>query len=186
MLGALLGFLNVWLGIWRDGRKKSADSTYLAVRLTVILEAYAAACADLISRNNMAEIWINDDLPRWDIRLPTLTAFPDDGDGWKALDPNLASECLGLRNKIDGSQGMISETIEHDEMEIGRSVQMQASERGLEAWSLAQRLRKAHRLRPVELVFRYDDFLKKEIERAKAREKRRNRDEEDIVVVPAA
>lgn len=184
IVAAALGFLNYGHALWKDRRKNRADGAYLAMRLAIVLEAYAEACADLVSRNDMAGQQVRGELPDWETRLPVLQPFPEDDEGWKALDPNVAGECLGLANKINGSQGFVSEMIEHDEHGIGRKVEMQACERGIEAWSLAEKLRITHRLRPVYLVFKYNEYLAKVYRKAKAAEEKRNRSAIDLLNEP--
>lgn len=159
VLGALLGFLNIWIGIWRDGRKKSADSTYLAMRLAVILEAYTEACTNLLSRNQSAWLAPDGDFPEWETLFPKLPSYPEDGDGWKAMPPHLASACLNLHSRVAGSQSLIREVVEHDEKGIHRAVSKEACARGLEAWSLAVQLRSVGKLPSADTVFDFRGYL---------------------------
>lgn len=161
ILGASIGsaVLTSMFTLWRERGKRAQDATYLAMRLAVILEAFASACADLIMQNRSAPHFPEEQFPRWNVRLPSLEAFPEDGEGWKALGANEASDCLNLSSRIAGSQAIISSVAEHQEEEMERVVREQAWERGLEAWNLARRLRSSHGLHHIVPVFDYADHL---------------------------
>src|SRR5690242_8832741 len=100
--------------ICRERRHRTAQAAYLAMRLSVVLEAFAIACADLIRSNSVAEHLPEHEFPDWDIKLPKMPAFPEDGSGWVTLDRRLANRCLSLLNKRDDGQRLIYQQCEHD------------------------------------------------------------------------
>jgi hypothetical protein len=65
------------LALYRDQYQKESHAAYMAMRLAVTLEAHAAACLDLIARNDAEE-------PHPDGRftgnatLPLVAPYPDD------------------------------------------------------------------------------------------------------------
>src|SRR6185312_1037086 len=87
VVGAGLGtaIVQVLPAICRDIRHRKAHAAVMAVRLAVILEAYAAACLDLIARNNDAEAPPDEEYPYWETSLPELPAYPDDIEGWRTI-----------------------------------------------------------------------------------------------------
>jgi hypothetical protein len=133
----------------------------MAIRLAVILEAYAAACFDLISTNENAQHRPDERLPDWTVRLPELADYPDDAEGWRALDRQLAGRTLGFRNKVRESQGVIHDIIYFNDDAIGDSVDREATARGLEAWKLAADLRKKHKVEAAEKVWDYVEPLER-------------------------
>lgn len=132
------------------------------------LEGYAYACASLIAKNNSA-------LPREDghpdliITVPELPGYPDDADGWRAMDVKLAGRCLDLRNRIGGSQGLIYFVLDVDEDAVWDTVAEKVSERDLEAWSIARDLRRNYDLDKVDLVWDFLHFLEVTLKDAKGR-----------------
>lgn len=159
----------------RDFRERDARASHMAIHLAVGLEAYAAACYDLIAYNTNAEVPRDERLPNWKARLPDLTDFPNDPDGWRALDRQLAGRCLGFRNKVVESQGLINDIIYYNDDELGGTVEVEATARGLEAWRLAAALRRKHKVGAAEMVWNYIEHLERSEKRIKeAAEKRRN------------
>jgi len=142
------------------GRRQREDhAAYMAMRLAVILEAFARSCSDFIEANRNAYHQEDQEFPDWDATLPKLGSYPEDSDGWRAIDRNLAGRCLGLRNKIAESQGLISSVIEYSEDELGDTLDEHAAKRGLEAWQLAVELRKRSGVEEVEPDWDYADVL---------------------------
>lgn len=92
--------------------------------------------------------------------LPKLLPYPEETEGWHAIDLNLASRALNLRNRIDGSQGLIRSSIEYTPDELEHDLDEQAAARGLEAWDLAVALRKKHGLNQVELIWDFVDGMR--------------------------
>jgi hypothetical protein len=82
--------------IHRDHRQGKAQAAYMAMRLAVTLESYAVACCDFVGKNDVAEYDHERGHPDWDTTLPTLVPYPDDAEGWRAIDHDLAEKCLIL------------------------------------------------------------------------------------------
>lgn len=159
----------------RDNRERAARASHMAIRLAVGLEAYAAACHDLIAYNTNAEVHPEERLPNWKAQLPELAEFPADTEGWRALDRQLAGRCLSFRNKVAESQGLINETIYYNDDNIGDAVEVEATARGLEAWRLASALRRKHKVEAAEPVWDYIEHLERSEKRIEgAAEKRRS------------
>ena len=138
----------------------------MAMRLAVTQEFYASTCSEIISANDNADTPPDEEFPAWNVTLPTLPSYPDDTDGWRAIDRKLAGRCLNLRNKIDGSQGLIRSTIEFSEERLGDVLKAQAAERGKEAWDLAVALRRKHRIEQADTVWHFPDHLEQSLENA--------------------
>jgi hypothetical protein len=171
-------FVQGLLPIYRDHRQRRLQAAYMAMRLAVTLESYASACSDLISKNTDAPHHPDEEYPDWDVTLPELPPYPDDAEGWRAIDRKLAGRCLNLRNRIHGSQDFIRLTIEynHDD-EIYDTVRQHAASRGLEAWELAKALRQKHGIEEVDTLWDYAGSLKvvlREAEQAIKERRKRN------------
>lgn len=162
-LGAGAGTATVTFGLtlWREKVKRRADATYLALRLAVALEGFAGACADLIRDNQNAEPLPGEAYGPCKTKLPALAEYPEDGDGWKALDANSASACLHLRNQIAGSQSAIILALPHFGVDVEGCVQKEAIARALEAHALAVRLRQKYGLAMVTPAY---DYVKEIVE----------------------
>jgi len=150
VVGAGLGTAAVQalIPIFRDMYQRRRDAAYLALRLAVALESYAAACADLLNENDnsigKARAYLEE--PDLNPRLPPPPPYPDDQNGWRAIPSDLASRCLGFPNKICWSQAQIGFCIENYPVDLPRVIDKEASERGLEAWTLAVELRRTYHL----------------------------------------
>ena len=87
--------------IYRDSHHRKLQAAYMAMRLAVILEFYASACAHFIQENaNVQPPPPTEEFPEWTVELPELPAYPDDADGWRAIDRTLAGRCLNLRPRF--------------------------------------------------------------------------------------
>ncbi len=159
-----LGWLREW---WAVADKRKANGGYMALRLAVILEAYASACADAISGNQNAEQRPDEQYPDWTAQLPELPEYPDDTEGWRALPIKVAGRVLSLRNKVAGSQSIIDSVVEYSEDYLEEEYAEQAAERGLEAWNLAVELRRTYGLEEVDVVWSYAASLEHHLKRAK-------------------
>jgi hypothetical protein len=178
--GALLDFLKVVIGAGLGSgvatlllawRKHRADGTYLALRLAVNFEAYAKACATVVSDNEYPEHHPDHEFPNWITTLPEPPELPDDADGWKALDANEASAVLGFSMAIKDAQSVIYAIAEYTLHDVGESAQEEAARLGIQAWEIAKRLRVSHRLDPVARRFDYVMQLRREIVKADDRNK---------------
>ncbi|KAA2236962.1 hypothetical protein [Salinarimonas soli] len=148
--------------------KKRDVAGYLAMRLAVTLEAYASACQDLIAKNDNAEHLPDEQYPEWSVRLPELPPYPDDSDGWRALNRRLAARALEFRNRVAETQALIFGVLEYDEDDADDLVAEHACERGLEAYRLAVDLRKASGLDRAELVWNFPDLLEQKLVETRA------------------
>ncbi len=150
----------------------------MSLRLAVCLEAYAIACAHFISENTNAEQQpLNQDeqYPNWNVRLPQPPEFPDDPDGWLAIDRSLAGRCLNLPAKIQGSQSVIDSMVEHEQDDLYYTLDEEAAQRGLEAWRLAMELRRKQGVEPVETVWDYAAGMEGSLSSAQKRRAERAR-----------
>lgn len=139
--------------------KKKAHASYLALRLAILLEAYAYACATIIQKNGNAETRPDEQYPDWEVKLPPLPEYPDDAEGWRSLKLDLASRALALRNRIDGSQAIIDVTIEYAEHELEEELDGQFGARGMEAFQIAADLRRRYDLDAANLIYDFTDTL---------------------------
>lgn len=155
---------------YRHKRKKAA---YMAMRIAIILERYAATCLELIRKNHHAKLHCNEFSPQWDSALPALEVYPGDVAGWEALDRKLAGRCLSFRNKVQGSQAIIDSTWDYDVQSVGDTTKEHAAARGLEACELVAQLRRNNKIEKADLMHDYPHYLKKCDEEArKLRSKR--------------
>jgi len=178
--GGLIDFLKVVIGAGLGSgvatlllawRKYRVDGTYLALRLSVNFEAYAKACATVVSDNENPEHHPDEQFPNWISKLPEPPELPDDADGWKALNANDASAVLGFSMAIKDAQSVINGVGEYTPDDIGESAQEEAARLGLQAWEIASGLRATHRLTPVKQRFDYVAQLRSEIAKADERNK---------------
>jgi hypothetical protein len=162
--------------IYRDHRQRKSHAAYMAMRLAVTLEAYSAACLDLIERNGSEE-------PHPEGRftgnhlLPVVEPYPDDAEGWRAIDRKLAGRCLGLPLKIHADQVSIGWIGTYDEDEwdnAGSFINEKAAGCGLDAWELAKALRHKHKIETADSALNHADEFNEILKRAQ-----RLRTEED-------
>ena len=105
--------------IYRDRRTRRKQAAYMAMRLAVVMENFAWACANFIQDNHTARTPPDEEYPAWEIALPELLAYPEDADGWRAIAPKLAGRVFGLRNKLHESKSTIRNIIEFNKEELG-------------------------------------------------------------------
>ncbi len=162
--GIISAALTQAVGVGRDlhfeRRMRRTLATYHALRLAVILETYAYACASFITKNSNAPELPDYPYPAWNTDLPELAPYPAEADGWHAIDVKLAARALALRNRIVGSQGIIDGTAEYAEQDLEETLDEHAAARGQEAWALANDLRRAHKVPPFEPVWDFTEALK--------------------------
>ncbi|WNJ89189.1 hypothetical protein [Bosea sp. 685] len=139
-----------------ENRKRKFDATYVAIRVSVILEAYVSACDTHIRNRDVAH----------DIQgisaagdLPKLAEFPSNID-WRSCDSALATEVLGFPTRIEAAQ---SEAVRADWASNDYWVtHLEAVNLGVAAWDLAVRFRTRYRLAPNEMLTEVADALKKQ------------------------
>jgi hypothetical protein len=154
--------------VWRDRHQRKAQAAYMAMHLAVILEWYATACSELISRNERAQPPPDDEPTPVEAELPELPSYPSYPEGWRSIDRQLAGRCLNFPNKIHESRIAIEHAIEFlDYDEVGEGVTEQAAQRGLEAWKLATALRRRHGLEKAEVSWDYSKHLEETLSAAK-------------------
>jgi hypothetical protein len=163
------------------GRTKKALAGYHALRLAVILEGYAYACATFISENNNAQLRPEEQYPDWNAKLPDLLPYPEETEGWHAIDLKLAGRALDLRNHITGSQGMIGSTVEFCMHELGDILDEHGAERGQEAWTLAVDLRRKYGLAPFEPIWDFTETLERARRGAQSARYEREREQEELI-----
>jgi hypothetical protein len=168
-LGAGIGTAAVQgtLALWRDARVKKDHAGYLALRLAVSLESYASDCCDFIFDNASAQQGPDEQFPDWNALLPTLPNYPDDTEGWRAMNRTLVARCLNLPNKIHGSQGLIRSVVEFTmDNDLIDVLDEHAAARGVEAWDIAVALRAEYSLEKADMIFNYAEVLNKTLVRA--------------------
>lgn len=173
VLGAGLGSAAFQWGLTlhRDKRQRRFQASYMAMRLAVTLEFYASACSDLLSENSSAQHVPDHEYPDWDIKLPQEPSYPDDAEGWRAIDQRLAGRCLSFPNKIRQSQRIIYWDFEYDNHPYETLCEHVAA-RGLEAWQLAVALRRKHRVEKADTWLDYSEGLQTTLQKAEEAKKR--------------
>lgn len=155
------------LSIYKEYRVKENHAAYLALRVAVILEAYASACFDFVADNAIAQQRPDEQYPDWNSSLPTLHEYPIDVEGWRAMDRSLVARILNLPNKIHGSQNVIGANYEFAmDDNIIWQLDKHACERGLEGLEIASRLRSLYNLGPFDPVFDFAGALRRDLKRA--------------------
>lgn len=139
------------ISLYRYRLKRRALASYAAMRTAVALKSYTYSCWKLIIDNRNAEAAHGYELPHWDSDLPAMPEYPDDPEGWRALDAALANQALCLGNKIEVGQARIHSALEFDEGSVRTVVEAQAIGVGTEAWNLANEIRALYGLRASEL-----------------------------------
>lgn len=158
------------VALLRDRKKKRAEATYLALRLAVTLEKFASECSELISSNKSAELSREHEFPDWNYKLPALDPFPADAEGWKAIDANAAANCLNFPNRISDCQRKIYDDIAYHSDDVDDVARRVACRVGLEAWDLAQSLRKSFDIKLIKPAYDYHAHLLREKEKTEAEE----------------
>lgn len=183
--GIITALLNQAFGILRDWRvavgKKKSLAGYHALRLAAILESFAYSCASFIMDNGNAQQGSDEQYPDWNAMLPDLAPYPEESEGWHAIDLKLAGRALDLRNHITGSQGVIASTIEFTMDDLEHTLDEHAAERGLEAWALAVELRRRYGLPTFEPIWDFTPTLETAKRRAQETRHEQIRNAEALV-----
>lgn len=159
IVGAGLGtaFVQAAFSIYNQLRQEKKWRSYMASRIAVTLEFFACACADFILMNKNLE-YDPDHEPDWTVELPELPPYPDHSDGWLAIDPALANKCLNLRNKIHESQKTINTYVQLGG-DLEDTLYEEAAHLGVEAWKVADSLRRKHGLATADTRWNYAGAL---------------------------
>jgi hypothetical protein len=171
IIGAGFGsaLVQALLPMWREKRQQKSHAAYMAMRLAVILESYASACVEFNAANANAEPSPDDEYPNVDTTLPALPPYPDDAEGWRAIDRRLAARCLGLPTRIWESGNAIKGTIEFISDDLEYVLPEQAAGLGLEAWKLAAELRRKHGVEQLATDWDYAAVLQSTLDKAHKR-----------------
>jgi hypothetical protein len=163
--GIFTALLNQGLGWLRDWRssseKRAANAGYLALRIAVLLEAYADACSGVVEDID------NHDSSGGHIgaqtkELPQIPDYPTDDDSWRVLAPDLLDGCLSFPNKVAASQKIVGSVFEWgDNQDMAQQCMKECIDRGLEAWTLAAELRKRYHFEPHSGIYDYADYLRR-------------------------
>jgi hypothetical protein len=153
--GVATALLNNFFGEWRDRRKEltttTRDATYLAIRVAVILERFAMACANIIADNHMYNK-AGGHAGAAHAELPPIAEYPTDAD-WKAIDPTLSARALSLPNELCLSEGAIKFSWEIEPTDEGvhlTTCNGEAGKCGYRAWQLAADMRHRYGLPEVK------------------------------------
>jgi hypothetical protein len=143
------------VSLYRDRRHRQSQASYMAMRLAATLEFYAYACHDFIYENRDAPHHPEEEFPRRNVKLPELPPYPDDAEGWQAINVKLVVQCLDFRTKIYRSQGIIHSTMRDEEdpnaeADLGDKLDQHAAALGLDAWNLAMALRLQHNVKMAD------------------------------------
>ena len=156
--GLVTALFNQGIGWFRDWRKESTvtirDATYAAMRIAVLLEAFAMECASLIEENAFAEKSGGPSTQK----LPSLSEYPTDID-WKSLDSSLAAQSLSIRNELRLSVRTIAFWSGEEPAEIPSVCSNQAGKCGYRAWQLATALRRHYKLPSFDPTQGYWDLV---------------------------
>jgi hypothetical protein len=90
--------LGGWIARLQENRKAKSSATYLAHRIACSLERFAIECE---KQSNNYEIYANEKTPS--IEFPASPQYPDDADGWRAIDNEYAARALGFLNDLERS-----------------------------------------------------------------------------------
>lgn len=156
LTGVTAAIINQMLGWlkdnYRDKAKVEVDRRYIALRLTVVLERFAIQCADQIAivESELQEAYKNGVAPdHHSMTIPPLR-LPE-GDDWRWISADLASDILAIPPQIDFSKGAISWSWEVGDPEgAAKECQLQLALRGLECWELAVKVRQQHKIAPAK------------------------------------
>lgn len=151
-------------GTWR---RKTANAAYLAIRIAVVLEGFAAICSEVVSeiRNFESSRGIVGSATK---DLPQLAPYPVDDESWRAIDLELVEEVLSLPNKIPASQRGIDFAGEvgcEDDISQRKCLE-EACQLGLEALRLAKRLRKRYKFSAYKPGYDYAAYLQEAADEA--------------------
>ncbi len=147
--GVIAASLGQWIQSYRESRGRKRDSTYLAIRVAVVLEKFAADCAHNISafqadKKSGGRVGFESD------SLPDLPPYPDNL-SWPLVDPELCERVFSFRNELILLERNLATMSEIEPGAVTQLCYEYAGKVGRQAWYLAKSLRKHHGVRPLEL-----------------------------------
>jgi hypothetical protein len=146
----------------------------LALRVAVLLEAYADTCSDVAGEIDLHESSRGHG-GKQITELPKVPDYPADDDSWRLVAPDLLDRCLSFPNKVAASQKVVDSVhIWGDRGDLVQQCMEECVDRGLEAWNLAADLRKRYRFEPHSHVYDYADHLRRMKESVIERRKRQD------------
>jgi hypothetical protein len=145
-ISACSGLAGVALGGWiahrQEDRKAKSSATYLAHRIACSLERFAIECEN---QSRDYEIHANEKNPS--IKFPAPPQYPDDADGWHAIDSEYAARALGFLNDIERS-GISRNTDDLDGHSMSYKCEEDRGNLHDEALCIADGLRERYGLQP--------------------------------------
>lgn len=156
LAGSLQAFIGAGLGaalvtggiaVYRDKRQQKALATYTAMRVAIALENYIYRSVDAITQNENAEDDPKDEFPHWNTVLAVPPDYPDDPEGWRALDIDLANRALAFPAVLHAKQRDTSQRAEEMNNEWLDHYMEASASLGVSAWQIADALRKRYKIR---------------------------------------
>jgi hypothetical protein len=125
---------------WTNQRQAKTEATYLAMRLSIILEEFVDECHYNVLGD---ECEFGRGAVELEGSLPALTCYPADSD-WKSLDTKLAEQVLAFRNDVKSAKMSCQFESWHLNIRVGSAAE--AIRVGAKASKLAQALRRKYKL----------------------------------------
>ena len=190
LLGVIVGSFIPWIkDSLHQGRLRTENATYLAVRVICILDEYIDKCVEVVHDDGtvMGQAAHRDKngfehyIPQ--VPLPPAPVFPDNVD-WKCLDTELMYRILAFPNEvrsiessIDFVEREIASPPDYDELFEARCDGY--TDLGLEAIELVELLKSRYSLKPKRINSKNSDwnpkeYLKKKKQKIEARREQRS------------
>lgn len=139
---------NYCLKLWDERRARRDQGTMEALRLAVVLERYAADCAEIVGNS---EAWHHGNqlahAPA--TAIPVAPLLP--GVDWKCLPVEVASKVIALDNEIYLVRGSLNELSYIDEEATYSRTRQFAGKYGSKALDIAEALRRQFKLPDLDL-----------------------------------
>lgn len=150
--GVLSAICTHLFGMFRDWRKEEKEkkkaASYAALRLAVIMEAYALDCAEC-SADVQTNHSSNGCAGMLHYPLPPIGQYPDDVD-WKSLKLSYSTDLLSFPNEVAHYNTIIHGANEFGDPDADGSFECggYCAVQGLKAWNIAVALRKEYGIEP--------------------------------------
>lgn len=146
VIGAGVGTALVAGGIalYRDKRQQKALATYTAMRVAIAFENFTYQCSEAIFANQAMSPPSGEQFPDWNISLAQPPEYPDDSDGWRALDIHLANGALSFPLLIQTKQRILSSDAEWMTDRWLDAYLVVSASLGIAAWHTAEAFRKRY------------------------------------------